>query len=120
MYHRLPSLMEPFLRRVSTRWPAIAQAATWTMLLTFTVAVASFAPEMAFVSTVSSSCGGGEGFVKLPMDFPGQTVCVPSRMVKRSRFDLFLPSIFAAVMVTASACLIRSCCGAEDMEDEDW
>lgn len=69
------------------------------------------------MSTVSSSCGGGDGFVKLPMDFPGESVCVPSRMVKRSRFDLFLPSIFAAVMVTASACLIRSCCGTDDTED---
>ncbi|KAG2260667.1 hypothetical protein Bca52824_079961 [Brassica carinata] len=39
---------------------------------------------------------GGDGFVKIPMDFPGR-VCVPSHMVKRSRFDLFVPSIFAGV-----------------------
>lgn len=89
--------MEPFLRRVSARWPVIFQATTWTVLLMFTVAVASFAPELAFVSTVSSSCGGGDGFVKIPMDFPGESVCVPSHMVKRSRFDLFVPSIFAGV-----------------------
>ncbi|XP_010457986.1 PREDICTED: uncharacterized protein LOC104739362 [Camelina sativa] len=116
MYHRIPSLMEPFLRSVSDRWPVIAQAATWTVLLMFTVAVASFAPEMAFVSTVSSSCGGGDGFVKIPVDFAGESVCVPSSMVKRSRFDLFVPSIFAAVMVTASACLIRSCIGTENAD----
>ncbi|CAN6877470.1 unnamed protein product, partial [Brassica oleracea] len=118
MYHRIPSLMEPLLRRVSARWPVIVQATTWTVLLMVTVAVASFAPELAFVSTVSSSCGRGDGFVKIPMDFPGESVCVPSHMVKRSRFDLFMPPIFAAVMVTASACLIRSCFGTEDMDDE--
>ena len=117
MYHRIPSLMEPFLRRVSARWPVIVQATTWTVLLMITVAVASFAPELAFVSTVSSSCGRGDGFVKIPMDFPGESACVPSHMVKRSRFDLFMPPIFAAVMVTASACLIRSCFGTEDMDD---
>ncbi|KAH0876854.1 hypothetical protein HID58_064248 [Brassica napus] len=117
MYHRIPSLMEPILRRVSARWPVIVQATTWTVLLMVTVAVASFAPELAFVSTVSSSCGRGDGFVKIPMDFPGESVCVPSHMVKRSRFDLFMPPIFAAVMVTASACLIRSCFGTEDMDD---
>ncbi|KAJ4915301.1 Uncharacterized protein Rs2_00851 [Raphanus sativus] len=118
MYHRIPSLMEPFLRRVSARWPVIVQATTWTVLLMITVAVASFAPELAFVSTVSSPCGRGDGFVKIPMDFPGDSVCVPSHMVRRSRFDLFMPPIFAAVMVTASACLIRSCFGTtDDMED---
>ncbi|CAN7039552.1 unnamed protein product [Brassica oleracea var. botrytis] len=117
MYHRIPSLMEPILRRVSARWPVIVQATTWTVLLMVTVAVASFAPELAFVSTVSSPCGRGDGFVKIPMDFPGESVCVPSHMVKRSRFDLFMPPIFAAVMVTASACLIRSCFGTEDMDD---
>ncbi|KAG2260155.1 hypothetical protein Bca52824_079449 [Brassica carinata] len=95
--------MEPFLRRVSARWPVIFQATTWTVLLMFTVAVASFAPELAFVSTVSSSCGGGDGFVKIPMDFPGESVCVPSHMVKRS--------------LTASACLIRSCFGTENGDD---
>ncbi|CAH2038640.1 unnamed protein product [Thlaspi arvense] len=120
MYYRLPSIMEPFLRRVSARWPVIIQAATWTILLMFTVAVASFAPELAFVSTVSSSCGGGDGFVKIPMDFPGDNVCIPSHMVKRSRFDLFVPSIFAAVMVTASACLIRSCFGTDDNMDDEF
>lgn len=118
MYHRIPSLMESFLRGVSARWPVIVQAATWTVLLMFTVAVASFAPEMAFVSTVSSSCGGGNGFVKIPTEFPGESVCVPSQMVKRSSFDLFVPSVFAAVMVTASACLIRSCIGSENVEDD--
>ncbi|KFK43089.1 hypothetical protein AALP_AA1G077900 [Arabis alpina] len=111
--------MESFLRRVTDRWPVIAQAATWTVLLMFTVAVASFAPEMAFVSTVSSSCGGGDGFVKIPTEFPGESVCLSSKMVKRSSFDLFVPSVFAAVMVTASACLIRSCIGTDDVDDDD-
>lgn len=104
--------MDPILRKISARWPILVQAATWTVLLMLTVAFASFAPEMAFVSTLSSSskpCGRGDGFVRIPMDFPGEIVCVPSQMVKRSGFDLFVPTIFAGVMVVASASLIRSC-----------
>ncbi|ESQ51359.1 hypothetical protein EUTSA_v10017464mg [Eutrema salsugineum] len=105
--------MEPILRKISAPWPMLVQAATWTILLMLTVAFASFAPEMAFVSTLSSPSkpcgGGGDGFVRIPVDSPGEMVCVPSRMVKRSSFDLLVPTIFAAVMVVASASLIRSC-----------
>ncbi|CAN6808429.1 unnamed protein product [Brassica oleracea var. botrytis] len=48
--------MEPILRKISAApWPVLVQAATWTLLLMLTVGFASFAPEMAFVSTLSSS-----------------------------------------------------------------
>lgn len=105
--------MDPFLRKISAPWPILIQAATWTVLLMLTVGFASFAPEMAFVSTLSSSsipCAG-DGLVRIPMDLPGEIVCVPSEMVKRSPFDLFVPTIFAGVMVAASVSLIRSCLG---------
>ncbi|KAF8116042.1 hypothetical protein N665_0023s0021 [Sinapis alba] len=108
--------MEPILRKISAPWPVIVQAATWTLLLMVTVGFASFAPEMAFVSTLSSSsnlCNGVNGFVRIPIDLPGEIVCVPSETVKRSAFDLFLPTIFAGVMVVASVSLIRSCFGVE-------
>ncbi|KAG2308497.1 hypothetical protein Bca4012_082418 [Brassica carinata] len=107
--------MDPFLRKISAPWPILVQAATWTVLLMLTVAFTSFAPEMAFVSTLSSSssvCGGGrDGLVRIPMDLPGDIVCVPSEMVKRSPLDRFVPTIFAGVMVVASVSLIRSCFG---------
>ncbi|EOA28380.1 hypothetical protein CARUB_v10024585mg [Capsella rubella] len=107
--------MEPILEKVSERWPVLVQAATWTILLTFTVALASFAPEMAFVSQISSS----DGFVKIPME--DEMVMVPSEMVKKSTFDVFVPTIFAGVMVVASVSLLRSCLGIEgvvEMEQE--
>uniref|UniRef100_M4C8F4 Uncharacterized protein n=1 Tax=Brassica campestris TaxID=3711 RepID=M4C8F4_BRACM len=96
--------------------PILVQAATWTLLLMLTVGFASFAPEMAFVSTLSPSsnlCDGGNGLVRIPIDLPGEMVCVPYETVKRSAFDLFVPTIFAGVMVVASVSLIRSCFGME-------
>ncbi|CAN7008308.1 unnamed protein product [Brassica rapa subsp. trilocularis] len=124
--------MEPILRKISAApWPVLVQAATWTLLLMLTVGNSyhrfninrykpypntSFAPEMAFVSTLSPSsnlCDGGNGLVRIPIDLPGEMVCVPSETVKRSAFDLFVPTIFAGVMVVASVSLIRSCFGME-------
>ncbi|CAH8282484.1 unnamed protein product [Eruca vesicaria subsp. sativa] len=109
--------MDPFLRKFSAPWPILLQAATWTVLLMVTVAFASLAPEMAFVSTLSSSsnlCGGGrDGLVRIPIDLPGEMVCVPSQTVRRSPFDLFVPTVFAGIMVVASVSLIRSCFGIE-------
>ncbi|KFK32268.1 hypothetical protein AALP_AA6G220200 [Arabis alpina] len=100
--------MESFLEKFCGRWLVLVQATTWTVVLMLTVAFASFAPEMAFVSTLSKPCGS-DGFVRIPMGFPGEIVCVPSELVKRSAFDLFVPTIFAGVMVVASASFIRSC-----------
>ncbi|KAJ4903185.1 Uncharacterized protein Rs2_17136 [Raphanus sativus] len=105
--------MDPFLRKISAPWPILVQAATWTVLLMLTVGFASFAPEMAFVSKLSSSsvpCAG-DGLVRIPIDLPGEMVCVPSETVKRSPYDFFVPTIFAGVMVVASVSLIRSCFG---------
>lgn len=112
--------MEP---EFSAPWLVLARAATWTVLLMLTMGIASFAPEMAFVSTLSSSsssCAGGGGrygFVRIPVDSPAEIVCVPSEMVKRSALDLFLPTIFAGVMVIASVSLLRSCLEVEDVVD---
>ncbi|KAJ0260104.1 Uncharacterized protein HA466_0063560 [Hirschfeldia incana] len=105
--------MDPFLRKIYAPWPILVQAATWTVLLMLTVGFASFAPEMAFVSTLSSSSApcARDGLVRIPMDLPGEMVCVPSEMVKRSPYDFFVPTIFAGVMVVASVSLIRSCFG---------
>ncbi|XP_010414489.1 PREDICTED: uncharacterized protein LOC104700650 [Camelina sativa] len=110
--------MEPILEKVSSaRWQFLVQAATWTVLLMLTVALASFAPEMAFVSKISSS-SSSDGFLRIPME---ETVIIPSEMVKKSTLDLFVPTIFAGVMVIASVSLLRSCFGIEgvvEMEEQ--
>ncbi|AEC08164.1 hypothetical protein AtNW77_Chr2g0248331 [Arabidopsis thaliana] len=107
--------MEPILEKTSTRWEVLVQTATWTILLMITVALASFAPEMAFVSKLKSS---SDGFVRIPMDLPGEMLILPSEMVKNSYLDVFLPTIFAGVMVIASVSLLRSCFGIEGVVEE--
>ncbi|CAN1179631.1 hypothetical protein LINPERPRIM_LOCUS36566 [Linum perenne] len=96
-------------------WRVFFQAAAWTTLLSLTVAVASFAPELAFVSFVSSSSSSKsasssrEGMVGLPiMDSPRDVICLPGHMVKRSNWDFFVPTVFAALVVSGSSCLVRS------------
>ncbi|CAI0474963.1 unnamed protein product [Linum tenue] len=101
-------------RLASLHWRLFLQAAAWTTLLSLTVAVASFAPELAFVSSVSSSSSTapactGAGMVGLPiMESPREVICLPGHMVKRSNWDFFVPTVFAALVVSGSACLVRS------------
>ncbi|CAA7017701.1 unnamed protein product [Microthlaspi erraticum] len=105
----------------------LVRTATWTVLLMLTMGFASFAPEAAFMSTLSSSSnscgvggGGRYGYVRIPIDSPGEIVCVPSDMVKRSSFDVFLPTIFAGVMIIASVSLLRSCLEVDDSDIETY
>ncbi|KAL5764293.1 hypothetical protein ACOSP7_016648 [Xanthoceras sorbifolium] len=109
-----PSLQSIF-RRVMMHRPILLNAAIWTVLLTLTVAVASFAPEFAFVSTISPSSSSSRfcytsGFVRVPLDFPRESACLPSHMVKRSKLDFFVPTVFAGLIVTGSAFVVRSMC----------
>lgn len=105
---------------VSPRWPLILYATTWTTLLTVTVAVASFSPELAFVSVISPTksssydslsrghhCRDGE-FVRVPMDIPTEIFCIPVEMFRRSKMDLVVPPVFAAVIVACSAYVVRA------------
>ncbi|XVF20101.1 hypothetical protein REPUB_Repub11eG0169100 [Reevesia pubescens] len=95
------------------RWLQLLHALAWTILLTLMVSIASFAPEMAFVSAVSPgssfsrSCKT-EGLVRIPLDFPSDKVCLPAHMVKRSKVDFFVPTVFAGLVVVGSACVVRS------------
>ncbi|MBA0704033.1 hypothetical protein Golax_016321 [Gossypium laxum] len=96
-----------------SRWPQLLRALTWTVVLTLMVSIASFVPEMAFVSAVSPSSSfsrscNSEGFVRIPLDFPREKLCLPAHTVKRSKIDFFVPTIFAALVVAASACVVRS------------
>ncbi|XP_061352061.1 uncharacterized protein LOC133297031 [Gastrolobium bilobum] len=103
-----------FCRRVAST--PLLYAATWTVILIITVVLASLAPGVAFVMAVSPSSSPskpcqyhGVGFVRIPLDFPREMVCLPEHAVmNRSHFDFFLPTLFAALVVAASTCLLRS------------
>ncbi|WCJ28273.1 hypothetical protein M5689_009976 [Euphorbia peplus] len=103
------------IQRLTSRWPPplLLYAAAWTALLTVIVAIASFSPEMAFVSAISPSSSFSKGCHKqgtfrVPIDLPGEIVCLPAHMFVRSKIDLIVPPIFAAVVVAASAWVVRS------------
>ncbi|KAM7464085.1 hypothetical protein LguiA_032206 [Lonicera macranthoides] len=89
-------------------------AATWTAVLTATVAVASFSPEWAFVSAVtpdspfSRACPIEEGSVRVPFDDPTEVFCLPAQLFRRSEMDFLIPPMFAAVVVAGSAYLVRA------------
>ncbi|KAE8711420.1 putative short-chain dehydrogenase [Hibiscus syriacus] len=67
--HHHISLYNP--GRFMARWLQLIQALTWALLLTLMVSIASFIPEMAFVSAVSPSSSfsrscNAEGLVRIP------------------------------------------------------
>ncbi|MED6134645.1 hypothetical protein PIB30_038828 [Stylosanthes scabra] len=123
------------ITRIISTWPLLIYSATWVTLLTLTVAVASLSPEVAFVSAISPSspfsrnCNNNnikiihnniEGstatttsnsnvkMIRVPLDLPGDTLCFPVELFFKSRIDIIVPPIFAAVVVAASACVVRS------------
>lgn len=121
---QLSSIMERV--SVSPRWPLILYAATWTTLLTVTVAVASFSSELAFVSIISPTTSSSydslsRGYhcphdesVRVPMDIPTEIFCIPVEMFRRSKMDLVIPPVFAAVIVACSAYVVRALALWED------
>lgn len=113
----LPSvLFTSTLDRLTTRCPMLAYAAVWTALLTLTVAMASFTPEIAFVSVISSSSSSSstsrvcetDSYIRVPLDLPGEIFCLPAHRFMRSKIDFIVPPIFAAVIVAGSAFLVRA------------
>ncbi|KAL1549499.1 hypothetical protein AAHA92_17598 [Salvia divinorum] len=93
------------------RWPVLLYAAMWTTILTATVAVASFTPEIAFVLAVnptSQACSRAAASVRLPLDVPSDNFCFPASLFKRSRMDMFVPPIFAAAIVACSAFVVQA------------
>ncbi|XP_074566137.1 uncharacterized protein LOC141822701 [Curcuma longa] len=111
----------PFLLR---RWPLLVYAATWTALISATVAMAAFSPEVAFVWAISQAasfarpCGAAS--VRLPMDGPpGEVVCVPAYLFDRSAVDAAIPPLFAMAVVAASVSVIRAVGLWEDEEEEE-
>ncbi|PON76155.1 forkhead box protein G [Trema orientale] len=102
-------LLFPMLRR----WPLLIYAASWTTLLTLTVAVVSFSPEVAFVSAISTSSSFSrachtDDAIRVPLDMPGQIICLPANRFTKSNIDLIVPPVFAALVVAGSAFLVRA------------
>ncbi|KHN09426.1 hypothetical protein glysoja_016525 [Glycine soja] len=70
-------------------------------------------PQVAFVSAITPSskfsqkCSSG-GSIRMPLDVPGDILCFPAHMFVRSKVDLIVPPVFAAVIVAASACVVRA------------
>ncbi|CAM8966246.1 hypothetical protein QQ045_004226 [Rhodiola kirilowii] len=118
----LSSLFNSALDRLHSRFPLIIYAITWTSLLTLTVALASFSPEIAFVSAISpassfskacvvksgAGAGGPTMLFRVPLDLPGETVCLPAHMFIKSPIDLIVPPVFAALVVTGAAFVVRA------------
>lgn len=109
-------------RCLNSWWPLFLYAATWTTILTLIVAVASFVPEVAFVlaiaptSAFSGGCEAGDS-VRVPMDVPTEVFCFPAHLFCRSKMDLLVPPVFAAVVVAGSAYVVRAL-GLWDVDEE--
>ncbi|XP_066317184.1 uncharacterized protein [Miscanthus floridulus] len=107
-------------------------AAAWTAVATTAVAVAAFAPELAFVWAVgpgaplSRACPGtttdnGDGFtVGLPVDGPPwDAVCVPAGMFGRAKPDVIVPLVFTVVVVTGAVWFTTAVGVWEDEHDDE-
>lgn len=112
------SFFTSLFHKFTSRWPLFLYAATWTALLTVTVAAASFWPEITFVWSISpsssfskecqSAAGDASVTVRVPLDVPGEIICMPAHLFTRSKIDLLVPPVFAAVVVAGSAWVVRA------------
>lgn len=120
------SLFSSLLHKLNHRWPLFLYAATWTAVLTFTVAAASFWPEVAYVwaisptSSFSRQCDNNEAKVRVPLDLPGEVLCLPSHLFRKSNIDLIVPPVFAAVVVAGSAWVVRAVGLFEQSDEASW
>ncbi|KMZ62779.1 hypothetical protein ZOSMA_446G00170 [Zostera marina] len=103
--------------------PLIVYAAAWTFLLTTMVVVLSLSAEIAFMnavspsSTFSSKCNSES--VRIPSDVPSEVaVCLPGALFQLSRMDLFVPPIFAALVVVASVVFVQAI-GIYEIDSEE-
>ncbi|VVB02518.1 unnamed protein product [Arabis nemorensis] len=102
--------------RFAWRIPLFVYGVTWTVFLTITVAIVSLAPEFAFVSAIYPSSSslefsrrcGSESSVLVPLDIPSEVLCLPVNLFRRSKMDLVVPPVFAAIVVAVSAVIVRT------------
>ncbi|CAK9140196.1 unnamed protein product [Ilex paraguariensis] len=95
-------------RRLLTWRPLLFYAVAWTVLLTATMAVASFSAKIAFVLAVSPSSSFSPPCNVVGPRIPVEIVCLPVHLVKRSGLDVIVPTVFVASVVAGSACMIRA------------
>lgn len=98
-----PLWLWELLRRVT----ALRRVGAWTALMTAAVVLTSFSPEVAFVWALSRPhprCPPAR--VAVPLD--PHPACFPARALARSPADVFVPPLFAALVVAASACLLKA------------
>lgn len=95
--------------------PLFVYTIFWTIFLATVVTVASVSPELAFTSGLSPftefslACDDLQGkYLRLPLDKPGDVICLPAHTVGKSNVDFLIPPIFAAVVVAASACFVHA------------
>ncbi|KAJ1698918.1 hypothetical protein LUZ63_007430 [Rhynchospora breviuscula] len=107
--------------------PFILYAVAWTSVVTLTVAVAAFAPEIAFVWAVSPSApltrACWDHTVGLPMDGPvWEKVCFPAKNFSQSKVDIFIPPVFAVLVVVGSVSVMKAIglWEGEEEEEEDY
>jgi hypothetical protein len=98
----------PSLAGLLPRRSLLLYAATWTAVAVTAVAVAAFAPELAFVWAVgpgtplARACSGGAR-VGLPLDGPPwDVVCLPAGAFGRAPPDVIVPLVFAVVVVAGA------------------
>ncbi|KAI3854838.1 hypothetical protein MKW92_013984 [Papaver armeniacum] len=109
------------ISRFTSNHPLLIYALVWTVLLTITVAISSLSPEIAFMSAISptssfssqkqhnqASCKIEEGYIRVPIDNPGEVLCFPAHLFVKSRMDYFVPPIFAAAVVAGSAFVVKA------------
>ncbi|CAH8265055.1 unnamed protein product [Arabidopsis lyrata] len=110
-------LVSSLTHRFAWRIPIFVYGATWTLFLTMTVAIISLAPEFAFVSAIFPSSSSSVEFsrrcgsyaaVLVPLDLPSEVLCLPANLFRRSKMDLVVPPVFAAIVVALSAVVVRT------------
>jgi hypothetical protein len=118
----------PSLTGLLPRRSLLIYAATWTAVATAAVAVAAFAPELAFVWAVrtgtplSKACAGSSDgtSVGLPLDGPPwDVVCLPAGMFGRAPVDIIVPLVFATVVVAGAIWFTTAVGVWEDDDDDD-
>ncbi|XP_010509324.1 PREDICTED: uncharacterized protein LOC104785755 [Camelina sativa] len=113
------NLFSSLTHRFTWRIPIFVQGVTLTLFLLITVAVIFFAPEFAFTSAIypsssssvrrkfSSRRCGSDAAVLVPLDLPTEIICLPANLFRRSKMDLVVSMIFAAMVVALSAVFVR-------------
>lgn len=59
-------------------------------------------------SEVFSRRCGSYAAILVPLDLPSEVLCLPANLFRRSKMDLVVPPVFAAIVVALSAVVVRT------------